>query len=178
MSADAFSSCFLTASIRVGKQSNRSAQYGSVCVGSQLFGYLTDVYGPKPIMVLVLGADVLFFGLSGVVRKAPLFLACRICAGIFTPMPVGTAWLGKATPEEEKASAFHKQVIAMMCGFISGTAFGAITGTMFGACICSASAALLATAAVAFGAPSKTQVHTVPQQKDAAKHTRQTDPFS
>ena len=142
-----------------------SCQYIGVTIGSQYFGNLCDRLGPKKVMMIVLFMDVLLFFFTGISPNVYAMVAFRFFAGFFTPMPVsrpvggkmptrmtlrslshgttrhgtarqvGTAWIGICVPDDQKAKAFHKNTLALLSGFISGTALGALAADLFYACV-------------------------------------------
>jgi DHA1 family multidrug resistance protein-like MFS transporter len=130
-----------------------SVQYAALTLGSQVFGALCDRRDPKRVMVAVLAADVALFFLSGVAPSVELMVLVRAGAGFFTPMPIGTAWIGIVVPDAQKAKAFHGITLAILSGFILGTALGGLTGDLFWACTASAAIALAAMLLILFGAP-------------------------
>ena len=72
-----------------------SVQYAALTLGSQFFGAVCDRRDPKQVMVAVLAADVVLFFLSGVAPTVEWMVVVRAGAGFFTPLPIGTAWIGK-----------------------------------------------------------------------------------
>eukprot|EP00937_MAST-01D_sp_MAST-1D-sp2_P002848 g2848.t1 len=145
-----------------------SVQYVALTIGAQFFGWLCDRRDPKQVMLLVLGADVVLFFLSGVANSVVLMLLVRAGAGFFTPMPIGTAWIGICVPDDEKAKAFHASTLAILSGFILGTALGGLTGSLFYACVGSAAIAFAALVVIALGAPPSPPAAAQQQQRRAA----------
>ena len=58
-----------------------SAQYGAVVIGSQLFGYMSDLHGPRKTMILTLAVDCGLFLLTGLVKSVWAMLIVRFFAG-------------------------------------------------------------------------------------------------
>jgi hypothetical protein len=112
-----------------------SLQYVGVFLGAPFFGRLCDVYGPKKVMSLVLAADVLLFLATGFAPNVYVMVGLRFLAGFFTPMPVGTAWIGICVPADQKAKAFHLNTMAILGGFMLGCALGALAADLFYACL-------------------------------------------
>jgi len=128
-----------------------SCQYVGVTIGSQFFGRLCDKWGPKKVMVLVLIMDVILFFFTGMAPNVWTMVILRFAAGFFTPMPVGTAWIGICVPDDQKAKAFHANTLALLSGFIMGTALGALAADLFYACAASSIAALIILLLIVFG---------------------------
>jgi MFS family permease len=129
-----------------------SVQYIAVTIGSQFFGWLCDRKDPKHVMVAVMAMDVVFFFLSGIAPDVLTMVLVRMCAGFFTPMPVGTAWIGITVADSDKPKAFYLATLSILSGFITGTALGGISGSLFWACTVSAVLAGCAALLVWFGA--------------------------
>lgn len=128
-----------------------SCQYVGVTIGSQFFGRLCDKWGPKKVMTLVLIMDVILFFFTGMAPNVWVMVLMRFSAGFFTPMPVGTAWIGICVPDDQKAKAFHANTLALLSGFIMGTALGALAADLFYACLASSVAALIILLLIVFG---------------------------
>ena len=129
-----------------------SLQYVGVFLGGPFFGRLCDYYGPKKVMQLVIAADVILFFCTGLAPNIYAMVAIRFLAGFFTPMPVGTAWIGICVPDDEKAKAFHANTMCLLSGFMIGSAVGGVTADLFLACATTSGIAFLVLILISCGA--------------------------
>lgn len=98
-----------------------------------LWGRLSDKIGRKPILIMSLVGDCVFYALFGVWRSwlPGLFLA-RILAGIFSSgsLSVAQAYVADVTPPDERAVGLGMIGAAFGVGFIFGPALGGLVGAI------------------------------------------------
>lgn len=96
-----------------------------------LWGRLSDKIGRKPILVMSLIGDVVFYALFGLWRSwLPGLFISRILAGIFSSgsLSVAQAYVADVTPPEERAVGLGMIGAAFGVGFIFGPALGGLLG--------------------------------------------------
>ena len=69
------------------------AQYLGVTVGSLTMGRIADVISRKFAIQLACTGDIVFFLLTGFAPTIELLIACRVLAGIFTPLVPSISWV-------------------------------------------------------------------------------------
>ncbi|HEX5322231.1 MAG TPA: MFS transporter, partial [Capsulimonadaceae bacterium] len=98
-----------------------------------LWGRLSDRVGRKPILVMSLVGDAIFYSLFGVWQHwLPGLFIARILAGIFSSasLSVAQAYVADVTPPEERAVGMGMIGAAFGVGFIFGPALGGLLGTI------------------------------------------------
>jgi MFS family permease len=134
-----------------------STQYGAMVVGSMLFGYLCDIFGPKSMMILTLGVDTVVFALTGIVEDIYVMLVVRFIAGMSSPTPVGTAWIGIGIPPAQQPRAFQMQVIMVLTGSVLGTGLGSLFPNLRDAAFVTAALAGVACLVIVVGSTAPKQ---------------------
>ncbi len=96
-----------------------------------LWGRLSDRIGRKPILIISLLGDAVFYSLFGIWEHwLPGLFISRILAGIFSSgsLSVAQAYVADVTPPEERAMGMGMIGAAFGVGFIVGPALGGLLG--------------------------------------------------
>jgi len=100
-------------------------------VFAPLWGRLSDRIGRKPILIMSLVGDAVFYSLFGIWEHwLPGLFISRILAGIFSSgsLSVAQAYVADVTPPEERAVGMGMIGAAFGVGFIFGPAIGGLLG--------------------------------------------------
>ena len=96
-------------------------------VFSFLWGWASDRWGRKPILLLSLMGSVLSFLWLGFAEALWMLFAARAMGGIFgANIAVGQAYIADVTPEEDRAKGLGLFGAAFGLGFVLGPAIGGI----------------------------------------------------
>ena len=96
-------------------------------VFSFLWGWASDRWGRKPVLLLSLMGSVLSFLWLGFAEALWMLFAARAMGGIFgANIAVGQAYIADVTPEEDRAKGLGLFGAAFGLGFVLGPAIGGI----------------------------------------------------
>ncbi|HEY3333151.1 MAG TPA: MFS transporter [Capsulimonadaceae bacterium] len=124
----------------VGTNDSRVALYGGLLLSSYalmqflfapLWGRLSDKIGRKPVLLISLAGDVVFYALFGTqIHSIVGQFAARMLAGIFSSgtLSVAQAYVADVTPPEERAVGLGMLGAAFGVGFVVGPALGGALG--------------------------------------------------
>jgi DHA1 family multidrug resistance protein-like MFS transporter len=107
------------------------AQYLGVTVGSITFGRVADVISRKVAIQIACAGDVVFFLLTGFAPTIQMLIACRVLAGLFTPLVPSISWIIDSGKGRSDVIAKNMGVwsftmsLSLMCGSIVGGLLGA-----------------------------------------------------
>ena len=96
-----------------------------------MWGNLSDRIGRKPILMISLIGDVVFYAMFGIVQHSlPLLILSRVLGGIVSSgtLAVAQAYVADVTPPEERAVGLGMLGAAFGIGFVFGPALGGWLG--------------------------------------------------
>jgi DHA1 family tetracycline resistance protein-like MFS transporter len=104
---------------------------GMQFIFAPIWGRLSDKVGRKPILIMSLIGDAVFYTMFGMSEHSlPLMFASRILAGIFSSasISVAQAYVADVTPPEYRAAGLGHLGAAFGVGFILGPMIGGVLG--------------------------------------------------
>jgi len=96
-----------------------------------MWGSLSDRIGRKPVLMISLLGDVVFYAMFGLVQHSlPLLILSRVLGGIVSSgtLSVAQAYVADVTPPEERAVGLGMLGAAFGIGFVFGPAIGGWLG--------------------------------------------------
>lgn len=92
-----------------------------------VWGYLSDIYGRRPILLLTIFGQSFAFLIAGLAPTYFVLLASRSLAGIFAGnISTASAFMADLTPPEERAKGMGLIGAAFGLGFVFGPAIGGL----------------------------------------------------
>ena len=101
-------------------------------VFAPIWGRLSDKIGRKPLLMLSLAGDVVFYTMFGLSHTLPMMFAARILAGIFSSatLSIAQAYAADVTPPEHRAAGLGMIGASFGVGFVFGPALGGPLGSV------------------------------------------------
>ena len=104
------------------------ATYSTVAfVFSFVWGWVSDRWGRKPVLLLALGGSVVSFAWLGFAEALWMLFAARALGGVFgANIAVAQAYIADVTPPEQRARGMGMMGAAFGLGFVLGPAIGGV----------------------------------------------------
>ncbi|BDI33802.1 tetracycline resistance MFS efflux pump [Capsulimonas corticalis] len=101
-------------------------------VFAPIWGRLSDKIGRKPLLMLSLAGDVVFYTMFGLSHSLTMLFAARILAGIFSSatLAIAQAYAADVTPPEHRAAGLGMIGASFGVGFVFGPALGGPLGAV------------------------------------------------
>jgi len=99
-----------------------TAQFAAVVLGNNVWGAVSDRFGPQRAIQATMAGDALFFGLSAIATRPWSLLLIRFLAGLFSPLVPALACVFAVLTPAETTTGIGRYALSLLLAYVVGAA--------------------------------------------------------